>query len=66
LETISISAQPERLRSTKDHGRVLVVQRFAGVLLQMQALDADLMLPPSAGRSDPRPRRRSGCLYWLI
>ena len=42
LDTISISATPERLRSTKRHGRVLVVQRLAGVLLEMQALDADL------------------------
>ena len=41
LETISISATPERLRSTKRHRRVLVVQRLAGVLLEMQPLDAD-------------------------
>jgi hypothetical protein len=42
LETISISATPDRLRSTKAHVGVLVVDRLAGVLLQVQALDADL------------------------
>ena len=41
FETISISATPERLRSTKLMRRVLVVQRLAGVLLEMQPLDAD-------------------------
>ena len=44
LETISISATPERLRSTKLMFGVLVVDRFAGVLLEMQPLDADLDL----------------------
>ena len=42
LETISISATPERLRSTRVNSGMLVVDRLAGVLLQVQALDADL------------------------
>ena len=41
LETISIKATPERLRSTSDMVGILVVQRLAGILLQMQPLDAD-------------------------
>ena len=41
FDTISISATPERLRSTSDIVRVLVVQRFAGILFEMQPLDAD-------------------------
>ena len=41
LVTISISATPERLRSTSDIVGMLVVQRFAGILLEMQPLDAD-------------------------
>ena len=41
LVTISISATPERLRSTSDIGRMLIVQRFAGVLFEVQPLDAD-------------------------
>ncbi len=41
FDTISISATPERLRSTRAHVGMLVVQRLAGVLLEMQPLDAD-------------------------
>ena len=41
FDTISISATPERLRSNSAHVRMLVVQAFAGVLLEMQPLDAD-------------------------
>ena len=48
------------------HGRMLVVQRLAGVLLQMQPLDADPDGRRPACRPRPRPRRRSGDLYWLI
>ena len=42
METISISATPVRLRSTKESVRVHVVDRLAGVLLEVDALDADL------------------------
>ena len=41
MVTISISATPERLRSTSDIVGMLIVQRFAGILLEMQPLDAD-------------------------
>ena len=49
---------------------MLVVQRFAGILLQVQALDADLDLLEAAGRSGPTdtttPSPTIGCLYWEI
>jgi hypothetical protein len=62
LETISISATPERLRSTKDMVGMLVVHRLARVLLEMQALDADFDILELARESAPRhdrPRPRS-------
>jgi hypothetical protein len=42
LETISISATPGPVEVDVAHGRVLVVDRLAGVLLEVQALDAHL------------------------
>jgi hypothetical protein len=39
LETISISATPERLRSTRWR-RVEIVDRLAGILFEVQPLDA--------------------------
>ena len=67
LVTISISATPERLRSTSDIVGVLVVQRLAGILLEMQPLDADPhRLAARQIDERPRPRRRSAILYWLI
>ena len=42
------------------HRGMLVVQRFAGVLLEMKPLDADRARSRRrAGRRRPRPRRRS-------
>lgn len=65
LEMISISAQPERLSIDKAHGRVLVMQRFAGVLLEMQAFDADFDGTAVASTcTEPSPTTR--CLYCEI
>jgi len=55
LVTISIKrARPVQV--TKLFVGMLVVQAFTGVLLQMQALDADEMLSPSLRSIRTRPR----------
>ena len=67
FETISISATPERLRSTSDIVGMLVVQRLAGILLEMQALDPDVgWLSPSGRSTTISPSPTIGDLYWLI
>ena len=43
---------------------MLVVQRLAGILFEMEPLDADLTLP-SAIAIETTPSPTIGCLYWV-
>ena len=45
---------------------MLVVQRLAGILFEMQPGDADLRVLPSASSISILPSPTIGCWYWLI
>ena len=66
FDTISISATPERLRSTQLMFGVLVVQALAGVLLEMQPLDADGDRLAAVEIDDHLALAHDRRLYWLI
>jgi hypothetical protein len=68
-ETISSSGVPARLRSMPDHAVEVLVQRLAGVLLEVGPGQADELL----FRRVPRPTfmlrpppETTGSSYWLI
>ena len=62
-ETISISGTPARFRSTRVPRARAVVDRLAGVLLHVDARDADAPRPASAAGLDLEPAaRREGLL----
>ena len=66
LDTISMSATPERLEVDQGHGRVLVMDRLAGVLLEMQPLDADDDALSGGKWRGTSPSPTIGDLDWLI